>query len=215
MYVARTPAILKPLWKELVWNVPGATRTVHLTFDDGPVAGVTPWVLDTLAEYGAKATFFCIGRHAQAEPGLMQRIRDEGHGVGNHTWDHPNGWTVSTTTYLRSVLRCQPYTGTRLFRPPYGRITRSQANALRSRFEIVMWEVLSGDFDPSIDGGRCLRNVTRNVRPGSIVVFHDSVKAWDRLEHALPRTLDHLHREGYVCAAMPGSLATGISERSP
>lgn len=205
MYLARTPDLVKPLLKELTWNVPVHDRTVFLTFDDGPEPGVTPWVLDQLAARGAKATFFCIGRNAAAQPALMDRLRREGHGLGNHTWDHANGWDTGTRAYLRSVLRCQPLTGTPLFRPPYGRITRAQSKALSGRFGIIMWEVLSADFDTTIDGAKCLHNVTTHVRPGAIVVFHDSLKAEPRLRAALPGVLEFLDREGYRCAPLPGS----------
>lgn len=198
MYLARTPAIMKPLMRELIWSMPGTGRTVHLTFDDGPIPEVTPWVLDTLAEHDAKATFFCIGRNAEANPGLLHRIGQEGHAVGNHTYDHLDGWHTTAFTYLRNVLRCQDLTGSRLFRPPYGHITRRQAKALHARFDVVMWSVLSADFDTGIDGKQCLHNVTRNTHPGAIIVFHDSLKAEVRLRYVLPRVLAWLGREGYA-----------------
>lgn len=202
MYLARTPALLKPLMKELQWSGPAATRTVYLTFDDGPIPEVTPWVLDTLAEYNAKATFFCIGSNVAQHPELFARLRQEGHTVGNHTFDHLNGWNTQRFTYLRNVLRCQAYTGSRLFRPPYGRITRQQMKALRQRFNVVMWDVLSADFDERLDAGQCLRNVVEHSTPGSIIVFHDSLKAEPRLRHALPAALAHFAAEGYSMAAL-------------
>lgn len=203
MYLARTPALAKRLMGGLVWGMPGRHKDLYLTFDDGPDPEVTPWVLDTLARSKAKATFFCTGRNAEANPALMDRLRREGHSVGNHTWDHPDGWRTPTASYLRNVLRCQRSTGTRLFRPPYGRITPRQARALRSRFEIVMWEVLSADFDTAIGGERCLRNVLRHARPGSIIVFHDSPKAWPRLRHALPLALERFAADGFAMRALP------------
>ncbi len=207
MYLARVPAPVKPFFRELVWEMPGEGRQVYLTFDDGPVPDDTPWVLDTLGAHGVKATFFCVGRNAEAHPDILDRIRAGGHSVGNHTWDHLDGWRTPTTTYLRDVLRCQALSGTDLFRPPYGRISRRQARALLPRFRVVMWDVLSGDFDKTIDGERCLHNVRRHVRPGSIVVFHDSLKARDRLRHALPGVLRWLASEGYACAALPQERA--------
>ncbi|MEO8587780.1 MAG: polysaccharide deacetylase family protein [Flavobacteriales bacterium] len=207
MYVARTPALVKPLFKELVWNIPGEGRDLYLTFDDGPIPEVTPWVLDTLAAHDAKASFFVIGRNAAANPEILARIKAEGHSVGNHTWDHCNGWNTNTFVYLRNVMRCQHLTGTRLFRPPYGRLTRGQARALGARFNVVMWEVLSADFDTSITGERCLRNVVRNAKPGSIIVFHDSVKADPRLRYALPKVLEHFDSMGYTFKALPEAPA--------
>jgi len=203
MYLARTPALAKRLLGGLIWGMQGQGGDLYLTFDDGPDPLVTPWVLDELARFGAKATFFCTGRNAEANPELMDRLRDEGHAVGNHTWDHPDGWRTPTAAYLRNVLRCQRSTGTRLFRPPYGRITPRQVRALQSRFEIVMWDVLSADFDTAIGGEHCLRNVLRHARPGSIIVFHDSPKAWPRLRHALPLALEHLVTKGFTMRALP------------
>lgn len=205
MYLARSHALLKALFKERVWNVPGSGKELYLTFDDGPIPGVTPWVLDTLAQHQAKATFFVIGRNAATNPALLARIRAEGHCVGNHTWDHLNGWKTSTFAYLRNVLRCQGVTGSRLFRPPYGKLTREQARALRTRFDIVMWEVLSADFDTAITGERCLKNVIRHTRPGSIIVFHDSLKAEARLRIALPKVLEHFAGQGYRFCALSGT----------
>lgn len=197
MYLARTPALVKPLLKEFTWCMPSKSKDLYLTFDDGPTSGVTPWVLDTLAEYGALATFFVLGRNARAEPAIMERIRNEGHAVGNHTWDHPNGWRTPTFSYLRNVVRCAEEVDTALFRPPYGRISRQQSRAIRNRYEVVMWDVLSADFDTSVMGDQCTLNVTRNAVPGSIIVFHDSVKAEPRLRIALPRVLAHFAGLGY------------------
>ncbi len=205
MYLARSHALLKALFRERVWNVPGSGTELYLTFDDGPIPGVTPWVLDTLAQHQAKATFFVIGRNAATNPELLARIRAEGHGVGNHTWDHLNGWKTGTFAYLRNVLRCQSVTGGRLFRPPYGKLTREQARALRTRFDIVMWEVLSADFDTTITGERCLKNVITHAKPGSIIVFHDSLKAEARLRFALPKVLEHFAQQGYRFSALGGT----------
>lgn len=208
MYLAHTPALIKPLMKEFLWSMPASAPTVYLTFDDGPIPEVTPWVLDTLAEYGAKGTFFCIGKNAEKHPDLLERIRSEGHSLGNHTHDHLNGWTTPDFAYLRNVLRCQGLTGSRLFRPPYGRITRSQVRALRKRFTVVMWEVLSADFDTDLDGATCLRNVVQHSTHGSIIVFHDSLKASERLRYALPQALAHFEEHGYTMAALNEDLFT-------
>jgi peptidoglycan/xylan/chitin deacetylase (PgdA/CDA1 family) len=203
MYTVRTPALVKPLMKELTWSIPTADRVLHLTFDDGPIPEVTPWVLDELDRCDAKATFFCIGRNAEANPGILDRIVRAGHRLGNHTWDHANGWRTPLRAYLRNVLQCQTLTRSDLFRPPYGRITMDQVRALRKRYRIVMWDVLSGDFDGRIDGERCYRNVVDHAGPGSIIVFHDSLKAEPRLRRALPRVLHHFRERGYTFRALP------------
>lgn len=204
MYLTRTPELLKPFYRELLWSVDTAAKEIYLTFDDGPDPNVTPWVLDTLAHFDAKATFFCLGAQIARHPGLFHRTRAEGHGIGNHTWDHRNGWRTPTFTYLRNVLLCQLQTGTPLFRPPYGRISREQINALKGRFRIVMWDVLTGDFDTNITGEHCLANAVDHARPGSIVVFHDTAKAAMRMKHALPHALEHWRKEGYRFGVLAG-----------
>lgn len=199
MYIARTPAIARALYGSRLWRVPveDAGKSLYLTFDDGPIPEVTPWVLEQLRPYNAKATFFCIGKNIEAHPDVFAQVKAAGHSIGNHTWDHCNGRHTALTDYLTSVQRCQPLTGTDLFRPPYGRLTREQANALGADFRIVMWSVLSGDFDVRIDAERCTRNVLKHAGPGSIVVFHDSVKAWPRMKDSLPKVLEHFAGSGY------------------
>jgi peptidoglycan/xylan/chitin deacetylase (PgdA/CDA1 family) len=206
MYLVRTPALAKPLYRDLLWHLPRTGNKVYLTFDDGPEPAVTPWVLDQLAAHGMKGTFFCVGRNAAAHPALVERIIREGHAVGNHTWDHARGWGSPDRSYLRSVLQCDALLRTRLFRPPYGRITRSQAACLRKRFKLVMWDVLSADFDEALTGKHCAANVLEHVRPGSIVVFHDSRKAEARLREALPVVLQELTLRGLLSAALPNGV---------
>lgn len=203
MRLVRPPAIAKALLPGLHWRMPADERAVYLTFDDGPEPRITPWVLEQLDAHGAKATFFLIGRNAGVHPGLVESIRAMGHAVGNHTWDHRNGWRTSLPDYRRSIDAAQPHIGTRLFRPPYGRITRAQARAIGGLFDIVMWDVLSHDFDPALDGRRCAGMVMRNARPGSIIVFHDSAKAEPRLRIALPLVLNWLVAEGYRLLPLP------------
>lgn len=203
MVPARVPRILQWLLPGYVWRIHTREQVLYLTFDDGPIAEVTPWVLDELARYDAKATFFCIGRNCAAMPWIMDRIRAEGHGVGNHTWDHPRGRKTGTAEYVANVAAAEPWIRTRAFRPPYGSITRTQLRDLRARYDTVMWDVLSNDFDTRLDGERCARNVVRHARPGSIVVFHDSLKAEPRLRTALPAVLKHFAENGYRFAALP------------
>lgn len=202
MYLVKTPSLLKPLAKDFLWHVHTTEREVYFTFDDGPTPGVTEDALELLHKYRAQATFFCLGKNAEAHPEILQRIIDEGHCIGNHTYDHPDGWKTNTTAYLRNVLQATHSIESTLFRPPYGRITPAQVNALKKRFQPVMWDVLSADFDATISSEQCLQNVVRNVRPGSIVVFHDSLKARTNMLHALEGSLRHLSHEGYIFRAL-------------
>lgn len=202
MYLTRIPRAVQALFKDLLWNIRGPGKDLYLTFDDGPIPEVTPWVLDTLAAFDAKATFFCVGRNAEKHPELLARIQQEGHAVGNHTFDHARGRSTSLRAYLRDVLKCQQIIETGLFRPPYGSLTMQQLRVLRPHFTIVMWDVLSGDFEQQLDGARCFDRVRQHARPGSIVVFHDSLKAEVRLRCALPRTLAHFAERGYRFKAL-------------
>lgn len=205
MYLVKTPWLLRKCYPSLTWQMPADEKSIYLTFDDGPHETATPFVLDVLKQYQARATFFCIGKNVQAHPAIYRRILDEGHRVGNHTQNHLNGWKTSDKHYLRNVLEAARYIDSDLFRPPYGRITRFQAKLLQKTtgtlenrgFNIVMWSVLSGDFDVQLSPEKCLQHVLLHTAPGSIVVFHDSAKAWDRLQYALPKALEHLGREGY------------------
>ena len=202
MYLIKTPALLKPLAKDLLWHVETAQREVYFTFDDGPTPGVTEPTLDLLKQYNAQGTFFCLGKNTEANPELFSRIALEGHAVGNHTYDHPDGWKTSQIAYLRNVLRARKTITSNLFRPPYGRITPAQVNALKNHFQLVMWDVLSADFDSNNSPEQCYENVVKNVNPGSIVVFHDSLKASTNMLFALERSLDYLSRDGYIFRAL-------------
>jgi len=182
-------------------------KEVYLTFDDGPVPEVTPWVLDTLQQFGVRATFFCIGKNIAAHPRLLARLKAAGNGIGNHTWDHPSGWRTSPRSYYRNVLNCQTLTGTDLFRPPYGRITNRQLAALRKRFHVVMWDVLAYDFEDRYTDKSRIAAVLRQVRPGSIIVFHDSLKCADRMRAAMPVVVERLLADGYSFAVLPSRNA--------
>jgi len=176
----------------LTWDIKGDTvPSVYLTFDDGPHPVATPFVLDQLKQSGVKATFFCIGKNVIEYPDIYQRILDEGHAVGNHTHNHLNGWKVPAMQYLENVHEAARYIDSKCFRPPYGRITGREARVLRELgYKIYLWDVLSADFDTAISPEKCWQNVALYLRPGSILVFHDSAKAWDRMQYALPRTLE-------------------------
>jgi peptidoglycan/xylan/chitin deacetylase (PgdA/CDA1 family) len=170
---------------------------VFLTFDDGPIPEITPWVLDTLAQYNAKATFFCVGENIAKHPDIFARIIEEGHRAGNHTYNHLKGWDTDDKTYYENIEKCNALTKDVLFRPPYLRATRQQLNQLKSHYEIIFFDVLSYDFDEKTNEQTCYRNVMANVKNGSIVVFHDNKKAFPRLQYVLPRVLKKLAQQGY------------------
>lgn len=193
--------LLPWFWWRLSANAP---PTLYLTFDDGPTPEITAEVLKMLAPYKAQATFFCLGKNVDAHPHLYREIIDKGHAVGNHTYSHANGWQTNLHSYLEEAARAKRCIQSALFRPPYGRILPHQAWALRKKgYRIVMFDVLSGDFDISLNGQQCAQNVIEHARPGSIVLFHDSVKAWPRLQKCLPQILEHFAREGYCFAHLP------------
>ena len=199
-YLVKTPLWLKKIYPSCLWNLPRGDKKIYLTFDDGPHPVATPFVLDTLQAYQAKATFFCIGKNVELYPEMYKRILLEGHRVGNHTHNHLNGWKAEDAGYLDNVLMAARCIDSDLFRPPYGRITRFQIDCLtkpQPGFRIIMWDVLSGDFDTSLTAARCSRNVIKNAQPGSVVVFHDSEKAFERLKGALPGVLDHFAALGF------------------
>jgi peptidoglycan/xylan/chitin deacetylase (PgdA/CDA1 family) len=199
-YLVNTPWWLKTLYRGLVWQIPTKEKVLYLSFDDGPHPVATPFVLDELKKYDARATFFCIGKNVEAYPQLYREILLEGHRVGNHTYDHLNGWKVDDKRYLENIREAARLIDSDLFRPPYGRISAFQSSLLRSapfHYKIIMWQVLSADFDRTLTADRCARYVTRHARPGSIVVFHDSEKAFDRLRGALPAVLEHFSGLGY------------------
>lgn len=197
----RTPPLLPWLYPSLTWKVSTTDKHLYLTFDDGPVPGPTEFVLDLLSREHVKATFFCIGHNVERHPGIFQRILAEGHAVGNHTYDHVNGWKLSASDYAREVSRCETliHPGRRnkmLFRPPYGKITPGKIRSMKE-YAIVMWDVLTYDFDHRVTPEQCLTGALRAVRPGSIIVFHDSHKANRNMTFALPRFLDECRHRGY------------------
>lgn len=179
---------------------------VYLTFDDGPNPVVTPFVLAELEKYEAKATFFCVGNNVAKYPGVFAQTKAAGHTVGNHTYNHLNGWATANAHYLKNIAQADKHIGSRLFRPPYGRIKLSQYRKLMRKYpnwRIYMWDILSGDFDTTITGAQCLKNVLQTIEPGSIVVFHDSDKARERLEIALPGVLQYCKAQGWAMKALP------------
>lgn len=207
-YFVKTPWLLKKIFSSYCWSIDTSEKILYLTFDDGPHPTVTSFVLDELKKHKASATFFCIGKNVAAFPDVYKRILEEGHTVGNHTHNHLNGWKTKNQVYLEDISKASGYIDSSLFRPPYGRIKLSQSNRLslfmkKQNTKVVMWDVLSGDFDLSISPEYCAENVLRTSKPGSIIVFHDSSKAFPRIKYALPKTLQFFGERGYRFQSVP------------
>lgn len=204
MYLVKTPAFLKKLYPELIWDIPTKdTPHIFLTFDDGPTPGITEQVLNILEKHQTKASFFCTGKQVEKHPSLYESIVLAGHTVGNHGYAHLSGWKTSVDTYLKDIDRCADFVTSPLLRPPYGRINRRQMALLKKNYRIVMWDVLSGDFDAQVSPEKCLENVTENSMPGSIIVFHDSEKAAPNMLYTLPRFLTFCQEKNWKCVGLP------------
>jgi peptidoglycan-N-acetylglucosamine deacetylase len=209
MYLVRPSYLIKKLYPKATWRMNKSEKKIFLTFDDGPVPEITDWVLNILKEKNIKATFFCVGDNVKKHPELFQRILNDGHSVGNHTQNHLNGWKTSKDDYVENVKLCeeafqkfpdQPpeISGKQnLFRPPYGKLKQSQLSSLTGNYSIIMWDVLSGDYDTKTSPERCFQNATGYLRNGSIIVFHDSYKAEKNLKYTLPLFIDFAFREDY------------------
>ena len=213
--LAKIPFLLKYLLPHRIWKFPSDEKAIYLSFDDGPIPEVTPWVLEQLKSYNAKASFFCIGDNVQKHPEVFREILAEGHSIGNHTYNHLNGWMTSTEKYVSNVLQAQEEIESfgnteipvKLFRPPYGRLKENQARLLREKgFSIVMWEVLSIDYDARLTPEKCFQNVLKNAGPGSIIVFHDSLKAEKNLKAVLPKVLRYYSDKGYDFRAITAPM---------
>ena len=203
----KTPNLIKRLYSSYIWDKTADSttqKTLYLTFDDGPIPEVTPWVLDLLAEYNAQATFFCIGENITKNPGVFNLLTESNHSIGNHTYNHLNGWKTATESYISNfskaekVIHSQSLKKRKLFRPPYGKIKKNQARKiLKKGYEVIMYDVIAYDWDSSIAQEQCLSNVIQNAKDGSIVVFHDSFKAERNMKFALPKVLAHFSKLGY------------------
>jgi peptidoglycan/xylan/chitin deacetylase (PgdA/CDA1 family) len=189
------PLILSP---HLHWKVRSPERNLYLTFDDGPVPGLTKEILSILNEHNVKATFFMVGHNIEKYPDVFHEVSDGGHAIGNHTFRHLNGWKTNTRDYIADIRECSRRIPGKLFRPPYGRITRRQARLLKDDFKIVMWSALTKDYDRNVSKEKCLERAKRGAQPGSIVVFHDNEKARDNVLYALPRFIDYGLKNGYT-----------------
>ncbi len=217
LYWIKTSPLIKKIFSNYIWDIPNTENKIYLTFDDGPTPKITEWVLQELEKYNAKATFFCIGNNIEKHPEVFEKVIAQGHSIGNHTFNHLNGWKTSTEDYLRNTFLCEEqileskiYTRDRrsnwrsnlqskIFRPPYGKIKSSQSKKLRQLgYKIIMWDVLSADYDSTISAGKCLENVLQNVTSGSIIVFHDSIKAFPHLEYTLPKAMKYWAEKGFV-----------------
>lgn len=211
-YLHRTPALLKKLYPSLVWFIPTNKKELFITFDDGPQPEVTPYVLDQLAKYNTKATFFCVGANVNKHPEIMSRIVEEGHAIANHTYNHLNGWDTDLQLYLKNVAECDQSLGqfhqseSTLFRPPYGRITRNQIKTLKVDHTIIMWDYLIGDFDQALNIANALKKAIKNIRPGSIALFHDSLKSSNQLKQILPAYLKNLYERGFTSRPITADL---------
>ena len=221
--IVKTPKAARRLFPAALWKVRTREKILYLTFDDGPIEEVTPQVLDILQKYDAKATFFCIGKNIQANPELFRRIAEDGHTIGNHTQDHLNGWQTINALYFENVDKCTTTLANAMpqlvsvsqddqeaelpdktfFRPPYGKLTLAQYNHIKKSHKVVMWDVLAFDFDLKVTKEQVLDNVIKNAVPGSIIVFHDSLKAKDKMLYALPRVLEQYQNLGYRFESLP------------
>lgn len=223
----KTSPLLSAVYPDCLWKVNTIKKILYLSFDDGPIPEITPFVLDELKRWKAKATFFCIGKNIEANSEIFQRIIDEGHSIGNHTYDHLNGWNVSDKIYFENIEKCKrvmyevrspksegnakDWLGSNttsdnghqtLFRPPYGKLKPSQYSKLKSQYSLVMWDVLSFDFDLKVEEEKVLQNVLKNAEPGSIIVMHDSLKAKPKVEYSLPKILEYFSEKGFVFNAL-------------
>jgi peptidoglycan-N-acetylglucosamine deacetylase len=198
-YLVKTPWWLKKIYPECTWQMDTAEKKIYLTFDDGPHPVATSFILEELKKFNAKATFFCIGKNVAEYPFIYEQIIDEGHRPGNHTYNHLNGWKTSDENYINNAVMAKKLIDSNLFRPPYGRATKFQLKLLRSQYGLspIMWTVLSGDFDTSLSKKKCLQHVMNKTNSGSIVVFHDSEKAYEKVQYVLPKMLSHFSEQGY------------------
>lgn len=204
MLIERPPSLYRVLFPEAIWRIKRRGRkVVYLTFDDGPVPEVTPWVLDTLDHYGVKATFFLVGDNVRRNPGLLDEIRRRGHSYGNHTMHHVQGMKSSWRAYLRDITEADALIDSPLFRPPHGLLWGGQAKAIKHKYNLVMYDLITRDYNRRLTPQQVFDNVRRYVRNGSIIVFHDSLKAIRNMQWAMPRAIEWLKQQGYEFDVIP------------
>ncbi|WP_159021909.1 polysaccharide deacetylase family protein [Formosa sp. L2A11] len=195
----KTPNFIKGIFPNYVWNMPLLDKkTIYITFDDGPHPEITPWVLKTLNTYNAKATFFCIGDNVRKYPDVYKDTKAAGHAIGNHTFNHLKGWKTNTDFYIQNVEKAAELISSKLLRPPYGKIKNKQAKLLMQQgYRIVMWSIISFDWDKNLKAEACLKNVIKHTKDGHIIVFHDSVKASKNMQYVFPKVLEYFSKKGY------------------
>jgi putative polysaccharide deacetylase len=204
MLIERPPLLYRLLFPEGIWRIKrGGRKVVYLTFDDGPVPEVTPWVLDTLDRYGVKATFFLVGDNVARNPGIFEEIKRRGHSWGNHTMHHLQGRLVTTYRYMHDISEANTLIGSPLFRPPHGLIRWKQARAIKDHYNIILYDLVTRDYSRKLSSEQVFNNVRRYARNGSIIVFHDSLKAEKNMKEALPRAIEYLRARGYEFEAIP------------
>ena len=202
--IEQPPLLYRLLFPEAVWRLNRRRRrVVYLTFDDGPIPEVTPWVLDLLDAEGIKATFFMVGDNVRRYPEVFEEVKRRGHSYGNHTMHHLQGFKVTSMTYMRDITEADRLIDSHLFRPPHGIIRWRQAKAIKSRYNIIMYDLVTRDYSKRLRPNQVFDNVRRYARPGSIIVFHDSLKAEHNMKAALPRAIKWLKNEGYEFEVLP------------
>ncbi len=202
MYFVKTPKIARAFNKKAIWSIPNNVKEIFLTFDDGPTPLITNHTLDILKKHNIKATFFCLGKQVEKNPEIFKKIIDEGHAVGNHSYSHLKGWTTKNEQYLEDVRKGEAIIKSNLFRPPYGKIKRSQVNLLNPQTKIILWDVLPGDFSPKNNVEKIVSNTVNSIEPGSIIVLHDNNKCGNKMLQALPFIIDKLKEKKYKFSAI-------------
>ena len=197
MFIEQVPGFVRNLFPKALWRMNPDEKAVYLTFDDGPIPVVTPWVVDLLGHYGIKATFFMVGDNVRKHPQEYKQVVDAGHRVGNHTFNHLKGLFTDTREYVENVEKADALIHSNLFRPPHGMLRRSQYKELSKRYQFVMWDLVTRDYSKRMNGEEVLANVKKYVRNGSIITFHDSLRSEENLKYALPRAIEWLQEQGY------------------
>ena len=198
MYFVRSSKLFDLFYPDLIWRMRSTEKKLYLTFDDGPDKTVTPELLDILDQFKAKATFFCVGKKAEKSPELIKQIKDAGHAIGNHTFNHLKGKKVSTASFLEDISSCNKLLNTNLFRPPYGSIKHNQIKQLKGHYKIYMWSVLPGDFDQKVSKEKCLHRSIKYTKNGTIIVYHDNEKTKEKVLYTIPKYIGHFQKLGYT-----------------
>ena len=206
MYFVKTPHIITLIYKSLIWKIPGKEKVIYLTFDDGPDKNVTPQILEILKKYNAKATFFCIGKKAEGNPEIIQQIISSGHAIGNHSYDHIKSRFAKSADFINNIEKCNTFLGSKLLRPPYGRISFKQIRSLKNKYKIILWSVMPGDFDKKVTKERCLARSLKHTKSGTIIVYHDNLIAKRKVLYVLPEYLEPFTKKGFVFKAINAEM---------